>query len=90
MDYKYQYNKELTKFSRNNRKNQTDAEKLLWYHLRNKQLAGFKFRRQYPVQNYILDFYCLEENLPSNLTEVNISKINNMINKDLRHYKNMA
>lgn len=63
MDYKYQHNKELTNFSRNNRKNQTDAEKLLWYYLKNKQLAGYKFRRQYPIHRYILDFYCLEKKL---------------------------
>lgn len=63
MTYTYQHNNELTNFSRKNRKQQTDAEKLLWHYLRNKQLAGFKFRRQYPIQNYILDFYCLEKKL---------------------------
>ncbi|OGY45132.1 MAG: DNA-cytosine methyltransferase [Candidatus Buchananbacteria bacterium RIFCSPLOWO2_01_FULL_46_12] len=40
------------------RKNQTDAEKLLWRYLRNKKLGGFKFFRQYGVGNYIVDFYC--------------------------------
>lgn len=63
MQLKYKHNKELTKFSRINRKNQTDAEKFLWYHLRNNQLAGLKFRRQYPIGTYILDFYCPEKNL---------------------------
>jgi very-short-patch-repair endonuclease len=41
------------------RKNQTDAEKLLWKHIRNRQLSGYKFRRQYPIGNYIVDFVCL-------------------------------
>jgi very-short-patch-repair endonuclease len=42
------------------RKNQTDAEKRLWYHLRNRQLAVFKFRRQHEIGHYIVDFVCLE------------------------------
>jgi very-short-patch-repair endonuclease len=42
------------------RKSQTDAEKKLWQVLRNKQLNGLKFFRQYSIGNYILDFYCPE------------------------------
>jgi len=42
------------------RKNQTDAEKKLWTLLRNRHLGGVKFRRQFPIGNYILDFYCPE------------------------------
>ena len=38
----------------------TDAEKLLWRHLRLRQFAGYKFRRQHPLGNYIVDFVCLE------------------------------
>lgn len=45
------------------RKNMTDAERLLWYHLRNRHLGGFKFRRQHPVGSYIVDFIYLEKNL---------------------------
>lgn len=60
---KFQYNNEFTHYSRLNRKNQTDAEKLLWQKLRNRQLSGFKFHRQYPIQVYILDFYCPEKKL---------------------------
>jgi very-short-patch-repair endonuclease len=40
------------------RRNQTDAEKALWAHLRNKQFYGMKFYRQYSIGPYILDFYC--------------------------------
>jgi len=36
---------------------------MLWYELKNSQLAGRKFRRQHSVGNYILDFYCPEERL---------------------------
>lgn len=39
------------------RKNQTDVERLLWYRLRNKQLQGVKFFRQYSIGHYIIDFY---------------------------------
>ena len=58
--YSYKYNKSLVKYSKSGRKNQTDAEKFLWKHLRNRQLKGLKFRRQYPISNYILDFYCVD------------------------------
>jgi very-short-patch-repair endonuclease len=42
------------------RKNQTDVERLLWKHLRNRQLHNHKFRRQLPIEPYIADFVCLE------------------------------
>jgi len=45
------------------RKNMTDAEKLLWGKLKNKQLGGFHFRRQHPYGMYIIDFYCDKANL---------------------------
>ena len=41
----------------------TDAEALLWWQLRGRQLAGCKFRRQHPFLDSILDFACLERNL---------------------------
>ena len=45
------------------RKRMTDAERLLWRHLRNRQLGGCKLRRQYPVGTFIVDFICVEKNL---------------------------
>ncbi len=45
------------------RKNQTEAEKVLWHHLRNRQLAGCKFRRQQVIGPYIADVLCLEPKL---------------------------
>jgi very-short-patch-repair endonuclease len=45
------------------RKNQTDAERKLWSVLRNRRLAGAKFRRQFPIGKYILDFYAPEYKL---------------------------
>ena len=45
------------------RRNSTDAETALWFHLRGKRFAGFKFRRQHPCGPYILDFYCPSRHL---------------------------
>ena len=42
------------------RKNPTKAEACLWEILRAKRLDGHKFRRQHPMKDYILDFYCPE------------------------------
>lgn len=49
--------------SRQLRKNMTLAEQELWKHIRNNQIAGFRFRRQHPVAQFILDFYCHESTL---------------------------
>ena len=43
------------------RKTSTHAERLLWRHLKAKQLEGYKFRRQEPIGNYIEDFVCFEK-----------------------------
>jgi len=41
----------------------TDAERRLWLHLRDRQLAGYKFRRQRQVGRYVVDFICMEHRL---------------------------
>ena len=40
------------------RKRATECERILWRHLRNRNFAGYKFRRQHPIDPYTLDFYC--------------------------------
>jgi very-short-patch-repair endonuclease len=45
------------------RRNQTDAEQKLWYHLRAHRFMGRKFKRQKPMGRYVVDFVCLEEKL---------------------------
>jgi very-short-patch-repair endonuclease len=45
------------------RKSQTEAEKRLWFKLREKQLCGVKIRRQEPIGNYIVDFVSFENKL---------------------------
>jgi very-short-patch-repair endonuclease len=56
-------NTNLRHFARAMRKTPTPAEKTLWKVLRNRRLAGFKFRRQAPFGPYILDNYCAEAKL---------------------------
>ena len=46
--------------SRQLRRNATEAEQRLWKHLRNRQIAGAKFRRQVPVDRYFVDFLCVK------------------------------
>jgi len=38
----------------------TDAEKILWSRLKLKQIDGHKFRRQYSIKGFVVDFYCPE------------------------------
>jgi very-short-patch-repair endonuclease len=45
------------------RQNQTEAEKVLWRHLRNRELAGYKFRRQVSIGPYVADFVCMKARL---------------------------
>jgi very-short-patch-repair endonuclease len=45
------------------RSNMTDAEKKLWYRIRAGQLEGHQFRKQVPLDPYILDFACLRKRL---------------------------
>ena len=45
------------------REKSTDAERVLWRLLRNRQLTGYKFRRQVPIGRYIVDFLCSERKL---------------------------
>jgi very-short-patch-repair endonuclease len=40
------------------RKKATDCERILWRHLRNRKFVAYKFRRQHPIDPYVLDFYC--------------------------------
>ncbi len=52
-----------TKRARELRKRPTEAESLLWRHLRHRQLNGRRFRRQHPIGRYIVDFACFERRL---------------------------
>jgi len=49
--------------ARDLRRSMTDAERALWYHLRDNRMSGIKFRRQHPIPPYIVDFCCIEQHL---------------------------
>ena len=51
------YLTELREISRNNRRNPTQAEFIMWQYLR-KNKFGYKFTRQKPINRFVLDFYC--------------------------------
>jgi very-short-patch-repair endonuclease len=53
----------VSAYAKENRQNLTEAENKLWQELRNKKLAGNKFRRQHPIEGYIPDFVCIEKRL---------------------------
>ncbi len=55
--------KALKESARGMRKEATSAEDALWERLRNRQVLGFKFRRQHTVGRFVLDFYCPEAKL---------------------------
>ncbi len=57
------HNNKLKEFSRELRKNMTDAENLLWSRIRRRQLKNCQFYRQKIIGNYIVDFYCPKSNL---------------------------
>jgi very-short-patch-repair endonuclease len=53
----------LAHYAKRLRKNSTKAEALLWSRLRARQIQGIKFRRQQPVESYIVDFVCFEKRI---------------------------
>ena len=50
-------------FARPLRRNQTDAERVLWFRLRDRRLNGLEFKRQVPIDKYVVDFCCAEARL---------------------------
>ncbi|MDO5401576.1 MAG: endonuclease domain-containing protein [Eubacteriales bacterium] len=56
-----EYNQKLTTLAQKLRKNMTMEERILWYHYLNK--LPVRFRRQYVIGRYIVDFYCHEARL---------------------------
>ncbi len=54
---------EMIDRARQLRRNHTDAEKALWYELRDRRFRNLKFKRQFPVAPYIVDFVCLGNKL---------------------------
>lgn len=70
----------MYEIARKLRKNRTKEEAILWKLLRNRQFMGLKFKRQFPIGNYVVDFVCEEKklvieidggqhNVPENMSE---------------------
>lgn len=55
---KIYYNPKLKALARQLRNNSTKSEIKLWTYLRRKQMHGYDFHRQKPIDNYIVDFFC--------------------------------
>jgi len=53
----------LTRLAKALRKNATEAENILWNRLRSRQMEGTKFRRQQPIESYIVDFVSFEKRI---------------------------
>jgi very-short-patch-repair endonuclease len=45
------------------RRDQTDAERVLWFRLRDRRFNGWKFRRQFPIDRFVVDFFCADAHL---------------------------
>ena len=57
------YNPKLKGYAKKLRKDSTFTEIMVWNNLKGKQVRGFDFDRQRPIDNYIVDFYCKDLNL---------------------------
>jgi very-short-patch-repair endonuclease len=57
----------------------TDAERALWYNLRDRRFSGFKFKRQWTLGPFVVDFCCHEHRL---VVEVDGSQHNDQIDRD--------
>lgn len=53
----------LIRLAKTLRKNATHVEDLLWQKLRARQFEGLKFRRQQPIEDFIVDFVCFEKRI---------------------------
>lgn len=62
----------------------TDAEYKVWQVLRSRQLENMKFRRQFPIGNYIVDFICIEKKLVIEIDGGQHNAIRNKISDGLR------
>jgi very-short-patch-repair endonuclease len=60
----HNYNRKLQPLAKQKKREMTKAEACIWkYALSKKQMLGFSFRRQRPIENFIVDFVCLELSL---------------------------
>jgi very-short-patch-repair endonuclease len=68
------------------RRDQTDAERILWFRLRNRRLNGWKFRRQMSLNGFVVDFCCPDAKL---VVEIDGGQHDDQRLKDLRRTRNL-
>ena len=81
-----QPNREPVERARSLRKTHTVSEALLWSVLRARQLCGLKFRRQHPIQPWIVDFACPQQML---VVEIDGGYHDNVVENDLKRQKHL-
>jgi very-short-patch-repair endonuclease len=62
-EFYFNAKRETVELAKELRKSMTPAEEFLWGKLRNRQFLGLKFRRQHPVEIFVVDFICIEKYL---------------------------
>ena len=67
-------------FSKELRKEQTEAERKVWEVLRNRKFLGLKFRRQYVIKGFVVDFYCDKKDL--------VIEVDGKVHEDQKEYDN--
>jgi len=77
------YNPKLKEYARKLRNNSTKSEIKLWQYLKGKQVCGYDFHRQKPIENIIADFFCNKLQLVIELDGITHSE-ENVYQKDLR------
>jgi very-short-patch-repair endonuclease len=80
------YNPKLKELAKQLRNNSTLVEVLLWNELKNRKLKGYRFIRQKPIGNYIVDFFCKELFLA---IEIDGSTYNNKGEEDIRRQEEL-
>lgn len=71
-------------FAKQLRTNQTELEKILWFHIRAKRLNGIKFKRQQVIGKYIVDFVSFEKMLVIELDGGQHNEEENIIKDQIR------
>ncbi len=82
------YNPKLKKLARTLRNQSTKSEIILWHYLKSKQMMGYDFHRQKPIDNYILDFFCYELMLAIELDGYS-HQLDEVFEKDLKKEQKM-
>ena len=87
MSYEQGMSKEgKIQLAREFRKNPTRTERIMWNALRNRQFLNLKFRRQYLIEGYLVDFYCHELKLAVEI-DGSVHGYEDQINKDVERQK---